>query len=80
MEIEIKKQILLLFLFCLVRCKSNFALDGDYKKVSSDFSYSLQLRKDSAFIIKKGCNEANAICEGKWKVNTSKAVVLDMQN
>jgi len=71
-----KTFLIISFLF-LISCKSNFALDGNYKKVGSDFTYTLNLNKDSTFILTQKYFEVNAKCSGKWKVNKNQEVLLE---
>ncbi|WP_291138578.1 hypothetical protein [Flavobacterium sp. UBA7663] len=71
------KLILIFFLLCLASCKSNFPLDGNYKKVGADYQYSLVLNKDSTFTLNKRYFEVNASCNGKWKVNNRNEVLLE---
>lgn len=72
-----RKQIIIFFLFGLVSCKSNFALDGNYKKYGSDYKYSLMLNKDSTFTLSKKYFEVNALCNGKWKVKNDSEILLE---
>lgn len=72
------KQILIIgVLFFLISCKSNFVAEGNYEKVGSDFRYSLKLNKDSTFVLTKKYFEANASCNGKWKITKSNEIILE---
>ncbi len=72
-----KQMLIIGVLFFLISCKSNFIAEGNYEKVGSDFSYSLNLNKDSTFVLSKKSFEVNASCNGKWKIVNGNQLVLE---
>lgn len=65
-----------IFFSLLISCKSNSSLVGDYKKDGFDYNYSLKLNKDSTFTLIQKYSEVKASCNGKWKINNSKEIIL----
>lgn len=70
-----------MLLFTLVNsCKvtqiNGETLIGTYNAIAKDYNYKLVLNQDNTFNLKFKALEANSGCEGKWRLDGTKLLIL----
>ncbi len=61
---------------CKVTQNTEKNLVGTYTAKGKDYNYKLILNSDNTFNLKFKSLEANSGCEGNWKLNGTKTIVL----
>lgn len=74
-----RNNFLLILTIMFASCKSIAVfqnMEGQYYKSGKDYQYSLNLNKDSSFILTQKYFEVNSTCRGKWQNLSADTILL----